>query len=145
MASIVIDLDEDELQMIAAVLVENYIDTNLTPKKNIHFTKYLKKTVANVGQFAMITFSLFGANILTKMYEGAAQPEMTTGITKEINNLCENIYGCDSGQCWRTCNDLMNKICFTEPIKKDNKENKCSTAKDCPQCGDCISECKKVV
>lgn len=51
MASIVINLDEEELQTIAAILVENYIDNNLAPaKKNILFYKYIKKAAASVGQ-----------------------------------------------------------------------------------------------
>lgn len=43
MMSIIIDLDEEELQQIAAILVENYIETNLVRKQNVHFYKYVKK------------------------------------------------------------------------------------------------------
>lgn len=142
MASIVIDLDEEELQVIAGILIENYIDSNLTPKKNIHFAKYVKKAASNVGQFTMIMFSLVGANILTKMYEESVQLEKTTG--EEINAVCDNLYGCDAGQCWRTCSDSMDTICLTEPIKKDANK-KCLSATDCTQCGDCISECEKTI
>lgn len=148
MASIAIDLDEEELQVIAATLVENYIETNFRCNQNVNCLKFVKKSVANIGQFMGIMFSLVGANILTKMYENTVQmPIITNGknlntiITDEIDNVCNHIYGCDGGRCWRTCDEkseLSKTICFTNPIFKQ----KCSSAEDCEQCGECTTVCE---
>lgn len=145
MTSIVIDLDEEELQQIAAILVENYIDTNLVRKQNVHFLKHVKKAVTNISQFMGIMFSLVGANILTKIYEQSEQfsiitneKNLNTKITDEIDNICNHIYGCDDGRCWRTCDEKSKTICFTNPIFKQ----KCSSAEDCEQCSECATICE---
>lgn len=150
MTSIVIDLDEEELQQIAAILVENYIETNFVRKENVNVYKYMKKAVTNLSQFAGIMFSLVGANILTKIYEREHavvtqftdnENKLNTKIIDEINILCNHIFGCDDGHCWRTCSEkgVSNKaICETKPIFKA----KCSSADDCDQCGECTTDCK---
>lgn len=158
MTSIVIDLDEGEMQQIVAILVENYIETNLIPSQNGCFIKYVKKVATSVGRFAGIMFSLVGANILTKMYEHTTSPAITiatnslddsnTSIMEEINEICNHIYGCDDGRCWRTCNEKKNElsktICFMSIISTSTKD-KCVTSDDCTPCSECISECKVTI
>lgn len=155
MTSIVIDLDEEEMQQIAAILVENYIETNLLRKQNVHFLKYVKKTAAIVGQFAGITFSLVGANILTKMYDRTTETvstctdkmDLNATITNEIDEICNHKYGCDDGLCWRTCNEtseLSKTICYMKTISKEFKE-KCSSANDCSPCEECNSKCQNTI
>lgn len=155
MTSIAIDLYKEELQQIAAILVENYVETNLVRKQNVNFSKYVKKTATNVGQFMGIMFSLVGANILTKMYEHTMEPlspftdegNLNTSITEEIDDICNHKYGCDNGLCWRTCNEkskFSKTICYTKTISEEFKE-KCSSADDCTPCGECISDCKNTI
>lgn len=150
MTSVVIDLEEDELQQIAAILVDNYIEHNLVPKCNSYVSVYLKKGAANLGQFVGIMFSLVGANILTKMYEhSTAEPTIIADINNNstiLSEICDfdNDHGCDAGQCWRSCgeqSEVSNSFCFTMSKSKE----KCSSSDDCNECGECINECTKYV
>lgn len=154
--SIVIDLSEEELQTVAAILVDNYVENNLQ-KHNLMSTKYFKKSLSTVGQFAGIMFSLVGANILTKMYERAMEPTVIPSTTTTVEEIktsildsCHHIFGCDDGKCWRTCNEKSEtkpnyEICIVKPISTSNKNNQCVSADDCTPCGECISECKDVI
>lgn len=112
----------------------------------MRFIDCVKKTVANVGQFAGIMFSLVGANILTKMYEQTTNPITDEkDLDTNTDDICNHVYGCDEGLCWRACNEkseFSKTICFTKTISEEFKE-KCSSANDCSPCGECISDCKE--
>lgn len=143
-ASISIDIEPEELERIAAILVESYISQNVRPhphqiaslKRNILL--WLKKASSTFIPLVGITSSLVAANLLTTWFQSPhnveiietpliqnvsfatensfMQSENTTPL--QILDICKREYGCHDYICWRTCGvQEQNKTswCFIAP------------------------------
>lgn len=150
--SIAINIDSDELQRIAEVLVESYLANNLgqyNPRRSVILSG-LRKIAKSSVQYIAIMFSLVGANILTKMFESAYQPQI---ILSERNSSviesekCPHDFGCHHNVCWRTCDEneietKMDSWCYASPTPDNRQYKECMDATDCSPCWDCIHTCQ---
>lgn len=155
--SIVIDIEHEELQRVAEILVESYISHNLTPQtsrnemRNIIFS-IVKKVTLNVVQLIGIMLSLVGANLLTRIFESSAVPQV---LINDIDNITSftpsethfRDYGCDNNVCWRTCGDKFNnpeknkQWCYSSPTPESRKYHECLYLHECSPWWECIGIC----
>lgn len=169
LAHIVLDIQPDELQRIAEILVQNYVDNNLGPlpraaRMHFFFHHVKKFGFTTMNMFGLI-FSLTSANVITSMIElkyGLIKPSSTTSIPSsststtitpslfKLNNypeMCDNIvrFGCDRNVCWRTCNSqnvTANSLCYTSPTPEIHDYHHCTHSTDCSPCWECVDLCK---
>lgn len=161
--NVVINIDPDEMQRIAEILVEDYLTHNLMPqtnsrKKNI--IVYVKKVIFSVIQLCGITLSLVGANLMTKALEPSVQmnnvfndnssiSRATPNISRAIPmQICDRDFGCDRNVCWRSCGDkhnngkkTTNSWCFTTPDLKKYQYKQCNHPSECSPCWECLGSC----
>lgn len=157
--SIVVDIEPEELQRVAEILVESYISHNLSPQINrnamrTNIFSIVKKVSLNIVQLVGIMLSLVGANLLTKMFEPSAAPQV---LTNDISN--SNItsfapsethfrdYGCDNNVCWRTCGEKFEKSeknkqwCYSSPKPELHKYQECIYLHECSPWWECLGIC----
>lgn len=153
-AHLVIDIEPEEMQRIAEVLVENYISHNLTPRttstRNIVFS-HIKKISLGVVQLMGITLSLVSANLITSKFEPVIESDATINndnITV-LKPSCNRDFGCNRNVCWRACDadssdNGKNKSlswCFTTPKPEARKYQQCIHSHDCSPCWECLGGC----
>lgn len=149
-AHISIDLDPEELQRLGEILVQSYFEHNLLSNRAI---SQCKKITNGIYQSFGIMVSLVGANLITNML----QPYMPVGSimqesypasivhsTFKPTDNCDYEFGCDSGLCWRACDNTFNishSWCFSSPKIQENNFQPCTFPHDCSPCWDCLSLC----
>lgn len=166
LAHIELDIHPEELQRIAQLLVQNYINNNMgpLPESRVHFflhhVKIFGFTTMNI---IGLIISLASANVLTTIIEvkyGLAKsppvttaPATTTTIpTFKVNNdseMSDDViqFGCYRGVCWRSCNSqnvTANSLCYTSPIPEVYDYHRCSQPADCSPCWECVDRCKSM-
>lgn len=155
--AIVIDIEPEEMQRIAEILVENYLEHNLTPRailsRRDQVIIQVKKISLCLTKLMGITMSLVGANLITSMFESNALPPMITNATsenstaKKPSELCNRDFGCDRNICWRACDvDPINKEfseswCYTTPKPEMHTYQQCIYSHDCSPCWECLGSC----
>lgn len=161
-ANVVVDIDPDELQRIAEILVENYLLHNLspttTPMRN-KFLMHVKKISGSFSQLCGITLSLVGANLITSWIQSST-PIINTQETAHKcqanyssfnpSKICDKEFGCDRNICWRSCDDVHdgNKTlinthswCYTTPTHSSHTYQQCIYPHDCSPCWECLGGC----
>lgn len=124
--SIAINMETDEMQKIAELLVESYLTNNLrqfTPQRVVIF-KQLKKIAMGSVQYIAIMISLVGANLLTKIFEAKPffannhEVQFPRNSSSVLKN-CPHDFGCELNVCWKLCNKISDKVniswCHTSP------------------------------
>lgn len=166
-AHIAIDIEPEEMQRIAEILVENYLTHNLSPHttltRNGFFLRIKKVSICAV-QLIGITVSLVSANLLTSILDPFVVPPTTMAIASNVNNitasaytptpsqLCNREFGCDRNVCWRSCDagssvhlknstHVMQSWCYTTPNQNARKYQQCIYPHDCSPCWECLGEC----
>lgn len=156
-AHIVIDIEPDELQRVAEILVQSYLSQNFSPRtvitRNIVLS-HIKKITSSTVQLCGIMITLVGANLLTKIFEPSIAPSQysfadnITSASASIipSELCKRDFGCDRNVCWRTCGEEMvdgerNKWCYTSPKSEIRDYQQCVHSYDCSPCWECIGVC----
>lgn len=156
-AHIVIDIEPDELQRVAEILVQSYLTRNLTPRtvltRNIVFS-CIKKVSSSAVQLFGIMMTLVGANLLTKIFEPSViSPQFLfadNNVTSILpDEFCKRDFGCDHNLCWRTCGDELgvhekNKPqswCYTAPKTELRNYQQCIHSHECSPCWECIGVC----
>lgn len=161
-STIAINIETDEMQRIAEVLVESYLANNIRqhiPRRYV-ILKLLKKIAATSGQYIGIMVSLVGANIITKMlekqekYVAITENDVLTqvftneNVTNVLNEeTCGHEFGCDHYVCWRTCTENKDKPeldtwCYTSPTPEKRDYHDCKDYNDCSPCWGCINDCR---
>lgn len=163
-ANIVINIDPDELQNIAEILVQSYIDNNIArPRPSqqetlfVHFKKFTLYTLQMVG----ITTSLVSANLITLMFESTPTSSIpqqqyspvnvtkttttkTTAQPTPTTNMCSNHdFGCEENICWRTCGvGTGNKTTWCYTKARAGSYQHCVHSHDCSPCLECLGPCR---
>lgn len=162
--NIVLDMNPDDLQKIAELLVESYITHNVKPRymsTTSRVLAQLKKVSSSTLQFFGITMSLVGANLLTTILEPKITSTQTTIVgnsssnkfepthTPLVGNIssvssCEKFVGCDGNACWRSCytTNNTNSWCYTSPNPAIRDYHRCNHAYECSPCWECLSACQ---
>lgn len=163
-AHILIDIEPEELQRIGEILVESYLEQNLTLESltttAIAISRFKKLSFSFVQMFG-IMMTLVGANLLTTQLDRILNTPIpvsavenilknSTDIHKQTEN-CENDFGCNKNLCWRTCktNSTLSQHqqneqqawCYTTSNSKLNKTHQCIHPQECSPCWECISKC----
>lgn len=148
--TIAINIETEEMQRIAEVLVESYLENNLRqniPRRFVILAG-LKKIAIGSVQYIGIMLSLVGANIITKMFESPYQPEIILSEKKTTateSEQCPHDFGCDHRVCWRSCGEnetTTDSWCYTSPTPEKRQYKECEDSLDCSPCWDCISACQ---
>lgn len=150
--SIAINIDTEEMQRIAELLVESYLANNLRQHipRRVAILSGLKKIASGSVQYIGIMVSLVGANVITKMIESSYQSQiiLSENTTSAIESeKCPHDFGCDHNVCWRTCSEngietRTNSWCYTSPTPEKRQYKMCKDSFDCSPCWDCIHECQ---
>lgn len=159
-AHLVIDIEPEEMQRIAEILVENYLANNLTPQTAVArntVLSHIKKISFGIIQLFGITISLVSANLLTSLFEPTivTPPEINSNSVNITNHetmeMCNRDFGCSENVCWRSCdagstNQIQNKnnqksYCYTTPKPESHKYQQCIYAHDCSPCWECLGSC----
>lgn len=153
---ITIDMEPDELQRMGEILVETYVQQQLTHRVSSVILSHGKKFVYGIMQLIGLLLTLVGANITTTRLEHYILP--TPNVvnisasdnvpTFEPSKICERDFGCDQNVCWRTCGEKLgdseeNKAwCYTSPKTNEKKFfHQCSYSYECSPCWDCLGPC----
>lgn len=155
--SIVVDIDPEELQRVAEILVESYISQNIYPQTRgnairNNLISVVKKVSLNVLQLIGLMLTLVGANLLTQSFESSAVPQVLindidnrTSFTPSETHFRE--YGCDNNVCWRTCGEKLNRSeenkqwCYSSPKPELRKYQECLYLHECSPWWECIGVC----
>lgn len=153
-AHVVIDIDPEEMQRIAEILVENYLTHNLTPLPRPTVFIQFKKVTVYVLKLVGITISLVSANLLSSMFEPAISSHPTI-ISNNISSvapvqLCDRDFGCVHNVCWRACDASVDvqhgenrtrTWCWSSPNAETHGFQQCIYAHDCSPCWECLGQC----
>lgn len=161
-AHIVINIEPEQMQRIAQILVDDYITHNVPPSRNTLGQSIgrffdLKKIAVGVAQLIGVTISLVSANIISAKFEPtiiSPTPTVINKITHHGNNtsfrpseICVEDFGCDRNICWRSCDKGLNnhdnspKWCYTTSKPGSHKYQQCIYAHDCSPCWECLGTC----
>lgn len=151
-----IDIEPEEMQRIAEILVENYMVHNLTPRPRIGtiaLVSKIKKIALGVVQLIGITLSLVSANLITSKFERIASPmtinnDNITAAIVEPMDICDRDFGCNRNVCWRACDSGTDyekgdshSWCFTTPDPETHNYQQCIYPHDCSPCWECLGSC----
>lgn len=153
---ITIDIEPEELQRMGEILVETYVQQQLTPRSTSSvILSHGKKIACGIMQLIGILLTLVGANIATSRLDHFMIPKSSVvNIGAAVNvstftpsKMCKSDFGCDANVCWRTCDSELgvgeeNKSwCYTTPKKNEKKIQQCSHSYECSPCWDCLGPC----
>lgn len=143
-ANIIIDVEDGQLQSIAEILVQNYIENNI-PQTGYNNNKNVKKFVFASIQLVGITISLVTANLITALFEPSAGVvhlnPISENTTLKPSPICDADFGCDRGACWRTCGNSSNSACFTTSTPTLREFHTCKKSVECSPCWSCVGPC----
>lgn len=146
---IVIDIEPEELQRVAEILVQNYVDHNLGPiptstTKNI--LPLVIKFALHAMQLIGITITLVSANLITSMFESTSESIIPDNITTTFkpSEMCNRDFGCERNVCWRECgaaNGKNNSWCYTTQRPELYEYQQCLHSYECSPCWECLGPC----
>lgn len=167
--SIVIDIENDDVQRIGEILIQHYLEQQLTStlSRTTRTTTYsmIVSTVQTLSlsivKMIAVMLTLVGANLITsKLDSPSSQPiDYITNENSTIN-FCSNFeYGCKQNVCWRKCdkevesngisekndtlaiNTTFSSWCFTTANPDERDFQQCDYSYDCSPCWPCLSPC----
>lgn len=133
--SIIIDIENDDVQRISEIIVQHYIEHQLTTtlSTTARMTTYsiiVRKVQAlSMGILKMIAvmLTLVGANVITSKLDSPAstrtsQPNVHVTNDNNAINFCNNFeYGCKQNLCWRMCEEEIESNGIGERIRNITK------------------------
>lgn len=157
-ASIVIDMEPDELREFLQEQISGRAVTSITPRiQSSSVVKHVKKMVSSMIQMVGIMLTLVGANLLTHLFDNSLiinQHCVDNNVTnflpsKAPSQQCEYDFGCDRNMCWRTCNagsvvreeSNSQSWCYTTSTHESHNYQQCLYSHDCSPCWECLGAC----
>lgn len=152
---LVINIEQDEMEHIAEILIESYLAHNVRQQPVSHrivLLSIMKQAAFRVVQLFGITMSLVSANLITKMFETSDEIQVpivdnTVNATNAKKAMCDRDFGCINNVCWRSCDNNEISIetdlwCYSSPKPELRNYQPCAYSHDCSPCWDCISACQ---
>lgn len=166
--SIVIDISDDNLQRFGEILVQHYVDQQLSAMtmstKSLILPK-VKVISRSVLKMFAVMLTLVGANLLTSLFEFSnnnSNNQITNQIISNVSiNFCDHFdFGCEKNICWRVCekqmdsvpniiaeknkstNALISSWCFTSSNPDQHEFQHCVYDHDCSPCWKCLGSCE---
>lgn len=136
---ITIDIEPDELQKMGEILVEAYVQQQLTHRSiSSVMLSNGKKIVYATIQLIGLLLTLVGANLATTKLEHFMIPSpsvvmnisASAGVPTIGPKMCKREFGCDRNACWRNCDSELGdgekskakSWCFTTPKTNEKKK-----------------------
>lgn len=160
--SITIDIEDEDLQRIGEILVQHYVEQQLTSATKSTISTKVKAFSLGVLQLLGVMLTLVGANLLTAKLDSSTSNSFNH-VTSNNNtfNFCKHFdYGCDRNICWRMCEKEMESVanvgennktivanatlstwCYTTANPGERDFQQCLYAYECSPCWTYLGPC----